>query len=47
MAASRLAGSAIRSPVPEFAFPKANGDEMKRKRFTEEQIIGILKEAEL
>jgi putative transposase len=35
------------SPVSELAFlGEATGDEMKRKRFTEEQIIGILKEAE-
>jgi len=35
------------SPVSELASQaEAIGDEMKRKRFTEEQIIGILKEAE-
>jgi putative transposase len=44
---ARLACPFIMGPVSELASPReAIGDEMKRKRFTEEQIIGILQEAE-
>jgi len=43
----RLAGPSIMDPVSELvSLREAIGDEMKRKRFTEEQIIGILQEAE-
>ena len=42
-----MAGPSIMSPVSELAsLADVIGDGMKRKRFTEEQIIGILKEAE-
>ena len=42
-----MASPSIMGPVSELASPReAIGDEMKRKRFTEEQIIGILQEAE-
>ena len=42
-----LASPSMMGPVSELAsLRKASGDEMKRKRFTEEQIIGIVQEAE-
>jgi putative transposase len=41
-----VAGPFILRPASELAFSKATGGEMKRARFTEEQIIGILKAAE-
>lgn len=42
----RLVGPAILHPVSGLAFFWLIGDEMKGKRSTEEQIIGILNEAE-
>ena len=43
--ASRMVGLAIMDPASELAFWLI-GDEMTWKRFTEEQLIGILNEAE-